>query len=159
MWWYLIVDSTSVLQECGTSVQLTWVGEHRKWIVRLMYCRFYIRLFWQRLETILIFCVPCILYVQDILPTNVHKTYILLKYKIHKNVIVTPQHVSVYAITPSSGGYQMCSLLRLLHYKNSSYTRFTFTTILLCKYCIYIYNLPGSVTELLHHTFNNTYKY
>ena len=36
---------------------------------------------------ILILCVPCILHIQHILPKNTHKTYELLKYKLHKNVI------------------------------------------------------------------------
>jgi hypothetical protein len=45
--------------------------------------------------------------MQHVLPTNAHKTYKLLKYEIHKNVILSLRRVSVYAITPSSGVYQM----------------------------------------------------
>jgi hypothetical protein len=41
--------------------------------------------------------------IQHILPTNAHKTYKLLKYKIHENVILTSRQVLVYVITPPLG--------------------------------------------------------
>jgi hypothetical protein len=56
--------------------------------------------------------------IQHIIPTNAHKIYKLLKYKIYKNIILPPRHFSVYVTTPSSGGYQLCFLLRRLRYKN-----------------------------------------
>jgi hypothetical protein len=43
--------------------------------------------------------------VQNMLPTNAHKTYKLLKYKIHKTLILTLRHVSMYVITPSVSGW------------------------------------------------------
>jgi hypothetical protein len=62
------------------------------------------------LSTSLTFRVPCILCIQHILPTHAHKTYKLLKYKIHKNVILIHQHVSMYVITPSPVGGTSCIL-------------------------------------------------
>jgi hypothetical protein len=47
---------------------------------------------------------------------NIHHMYIykLLKYKIQQKVFSKPRHFGTYNILPSSEGYQMRSLLRLL---------------------------------------------